>query len=179
MLDYSMMYHADTPLKRLYHGSEMIWEYVEPEPPEPTYDETKINLIRVTSDGEPFEPSEILYPSTLREASEMMDGDGRVWHLYIGNQTGITTLNSQNYIGASTAVIITLNEGLTTIGSWGIMYTQYLKRLIIPSTVTSINSSGIINVGYRGNPIIEVRKSENSISGAPWGSIDGTVIWTG
>lgn len=149
-------------------------------PPAPSYDETKINLIRVTSDGEPFEPSEILYPSTLKDANNIISaGDGRYWHLYIGSQTGLTALNSQNYIASSTGVIITLNEGLTTIGSWGIMYSNYLKRLIIPSTVTSINSSGIMNVTTRGNPTIEVRKPEYSISGAPWGASDATIIWTG
>lgn len=52
-----------------------------------------------------------------------------------------------------------------------------LKTITIPSTITSINSNCFLSC--YSLETITVNKAEGSITGAPWGAPNATVVWTG
>ena len=71
------------------------------------------------------------------------------------------------------ATKITLHEGLESIGEHAFGYNRYLEEISIPSTVTVI--------GYEAFPVtlktININKSANSITGAPWGATNAQINW--
>lgn len=52
-----------------------------------------------------------------------------------------------------------------------------LTEISLPSTVTSIDSTAFN--GCNNLKTITINKTQNSISGAPWGATNATVTWTG
>lgn len=79
---------------------------------------------------------------------------------------------------------VTIRSGVKTIGSRAFASTA-ITSITIPSSVTSIED-GTGHYTYAGAfsecsnlTSIIVEKTENSISGAPWGATNATVTWTG
>lgn len=69
-------------------------------------------------------------------------------------------------------------EGVTSIESTTFSdRPEYLTTLKIPSTVTVIRDW--ILAGFSHLTTIIVNQPEDSITGAPWGATNATVIWTG
>jgi len=71
---------------------------------------------------------------------------------------------------------VTLNEGLKQIGDYAFSDNLFTE-ITIPSTVTSISSSAFAK--NSNLQTINVRNSENAISGSPWGASNATVNWIG
>lgn len=72
---------------------------------------------------------------------------------------------------------VSMPSNLMSIGKWAFQNCTSLTSIEIPSGVTSINElafNGCTNLTE-----ITVNKSQDSISGAPWGATNATIAWTG
>lgn len=67
---------------------------------------------------------------------------------------------------------------ITTLGTNTFYKCTALENIEIPSTVTTINSNAF-NGCTQDNLIITIHKAEDSISGAPWGATNATIVWDG
>ena len=72
--------------------------------------------------------------------------------------------------GCSALTSITLPEGITSIGEQAFLGCTSLESIVIPSSVETIAENAFS--GCTSLKTITINKTENSISGAPWG--DGT-----
>ena len=71
---------------------------------------------------------------------------------------------------------LNIEEGLEEIGQQSFYRCLNLRSVVIPSTITSINSIAFDDCTNLST--ITIRKSENSITGAPWTNVAGVgVIW--
>lgn len=70
---------------------------------------------------------------------------------------------------------VIIHEGVTSVPNNMFSSCFDLVSVHIPSTVETIGS---MSFGYCAAEIV-INKPENSISGAPWGAENATVIWTG
>lgn len=69
---------------------------------------------------------------------------------------------------------VTLNEGLKTMGGYSFSDNLFTE-ITIPSTVTFISTTSF--TGNSNLQTINIKNSENAISGAPWGATNATVNW--
>lgn len=96
----------------------------------------------------------------------------------IGNLSDVASVSNPNYFyGCPNLVGVTLSQFVTTLGSQAFYGCIGLKSITIPSSVTSIASNAF--TGCSNLTTITVNKAQGSISGAPWGATNATVVWTG
>lgn len=69
------------------------------------------------------------------------------------------------------------NDEFTTISTYSYSTNTALKTVTVPTNVTTITSSAFN--GCTALTTITVNKPADSISGAPWGAPNATVVWTG
>lgn len=99
-----------------------------------------------------------------------------------GSLTKINLPNSLTSIGEAVfnqciaLADITLPDSVTSIGNGAFMGCKSLKSITIPSGVQILGTVMFKNSGLE---TITINKPENSISGAPWGATNATVVWTG
>ena len=74
-------------------------------------------------------------------------------------------------------VRVSLPSSVTIISNSAFYNCYSLKSINIPSGVTSIGESAFS--GCTGLQTITINAAEGSISGAPWGATNATVVWTG
>lgn len=86
----------------------------------------------------------------------------------IGNNTFYNDVSLRN---------VTINGSPTSIGSSVFYGCSALSKINIPSSVTTIGSGAFTNC----NSLVEIAidRPQDSISGAPWGAPNATVVWTG
>ena len=72
---------------------------------------------------------------------------------------------------------IVVPDTVTSIGAYAFAYCTNLTTITIPSTVTSIGYNAFSYCDKL--TLITINKAPNSISGAPWGALYASVIWTG
>ena len=87
--------------------------------------------------------------------------------------SGLTNLDYISGFGHNQLTSVTLPNNIKTIGD--AFYDNQLTSIEIPNSVTTIGDSSFYN-----NPnltLIEIDKTENSISGSPWGASNATVTW--
>ena len=90
--------------------------------------------------------------------------------------SGVTSIGN-NAFNRTAFTKFVVPESVTSIGMGTFAYCSNLQEIEIPSGVTSINSLAF--AGCTNLTKITINKPENSISGAPWGATNATVIWTG
>ena len=88
----------------------------------------------------------------------------------------VTSIGDYAFSRCGNLTTITIPNSVTTIGAYAFQHCYSLSSLTIPSSVTSI-----AGVAFSSTNIttITINKPINSISGAPWGAIYATVVWTG
>ena len=86
-------------------------------------------------------------------------------------------IRREAFDGCFTLEQVNLPENLETIGDYAFSKCMELKSIVIPSTVTTIATTAFGNC--ESLETITVNKAEGSISGAPWGAPNATVVWTG
>lgn len=88
----------------------------------------------------------------------------------------ITTIPNLCFSGCTLLNNIAIPESVIYINNFAFNECTSLTSMSIPSSVSAIGSYGF----YRCTDItITIDKPEGSISGAPWGATNATVIWTG
>jgi hypothetical protein len=90
--------------------------------------------------------------------------------------SGVTTIGDNAFNGTAFTKFV-VPESVTSIGSGAFAYCSNLQEIEIPSGVTSLNS--LTFYGCTNLTKITIHKPENSLSGAPWGATNATVVWTG
>jgi hypothetical protein len=89
---------------------------------------------------------------------------------------GVSSLESSVLAGCTSLREIEIPSSVISIKEYALAETS-LTQLYIPGSVTTISSSSF--GGCFGLLAITINKPENSISGAPWGAPNATVVWTG
>jgi hypothetical protein len=89
----------------------------------------------------------------------------------------VTSIGSYAFQDCTSLTDVTLSSSLTSIGSQAFNRCTALEAITIPNTVTSIGSRAFS--GCTSLQTITINKAEGSITGAPWGATNATVVWTG
>jgi hypothetical protein len=90
--------------------------------------------------------------------------------------SGVTSLNNSVFSGCSALTSVTIQDGVTTIKMYTFAGCTKLASVTIPSSVTSISSYAFSNCTGLTS-ICVAGKTENQISGSPWGASKATVTW--
>lgn len=89
----------------------------------------------------------------------------------------VTRIGNYIFYACTDLTSITIPGSVTSIGSSAFSGCTGLTTIIIPSSVTEIaftTFNGCTNL-----TTITINKAEGSITGAPWGATNATVVWTG
>lgn len=90
---------------------------------------------------------------------------------------GITEIEQKAFNNCLSLTSITIPNSVSTIGQGAFGYCDGLTSVTIGSGITSINSYAF---QYSPNlTTITINKPQGSVSGAPWGATNATVVWTG
>ena len=89
----------------------------------------------------------------------------------------VLTLQPQSFIGCNKLAHVTLPLSLISIQDYAFLNCSSLTSIEIPSSVNRIISSSFS--GCSNLATITINKPQDSISGAPWGAPNATVIWNG
>lgn len=89
----------------------------------------------------------------------------------------ITEIESKAFYFCIGLESITIPSGVSTINSNAFSYCDSLTSVTIGNGITSINSSTFNN--STNITTITINKPQGSVSGAPWGATNATVVWTG
>lgn len=93
----------------------------------------------------------------------------------IGN--GITSIGGNAFHDCTGLTSVTISNSVTTI-DWNAFYNcTGLTSVTIPRSVTSIGNNAFYGCGNLTT--ITIKKPQGSISGAPWGAPNATIVWTG
>lgn len=176
--------------------------------PGQSYDETKITVALLNENDEPGEIFGVYgnLPDA-QNALVRQAATGNRFYVHIGENAGITTMGATGAGGQGTISGITspfrvripqsvtamnintfsnstglmmpviLPENLTTIGNSAFGNCQRLTSVTIPGSVTSIHEFAFYSCANLTE--ITINKPSGSISGAPWGATNATVVWTG
>ena len=90
---------------------------------------------------------------------------------------GITSIGNSAFYGCLALANVGLPNGITSIDFFAFAYCSALKTIEIPSSIESIGENSF--QGCRTLETITINKPEGSITGAPWGAPNATVVWTG
>jgi hypothetical protein len=90
---------------------------------------------------------------------------------------GLSTLTQQAFQDCTALVDVTIPNGVQSIGTFVFNRCSSLVSVEIPASVTEIGTNCF--AGATALTTITINKPENSISGAPWGATNATVVWTG
>lgn len=105
------------------------------------------------------------------------DSHPEIKEVYI--QYGITRLGDGLLQGCTNLEYVYIPDSVISIGDHVFYLCEKLKSIVIPSSVTEISNYAFNNDYYHCLELetITINKPENSISGAPWGATNATVVW--
>lgn len=90
---------------------------------------------------------------------------------------GVTSIGDRAFGGCTGLTSVTIPDSVTSIGTYAFVTCTGLTNITIPNSVTSIGASAF---NFCSNlTTITIDKPQDSISGAPWGAPNATVVWTG
>lgn len=126
------------------------------------------------------------------------------WVTHVDTANTLNTIGSYEFAantsGRSVLEKINLSESIDTIQPYAFRYCDRLTQITIPNSVKTIKESAFIycsalETAVIGNGItsidsyaftgcdalktITINKPQDSVSGAPWGATNATVVWTG
>ena len=90
---------------------------------------------------------------------------------------GLTEIKSYLFYNCTVLSSVTIPNSVTSIGGSAFENCTSLTSITIPNSVTDIGMNAFY--GCTNLKEIKVDNTENSISNAPWGATNATVIWTG
>lgn len=90
---------------------------------------------------------------------------------------GVTSIGNSAFYGCSALANVGLPNGITSIDVFAFGFCKLLEVIEIPNSVESIGEKCF--QGCTALETITINKPEGSISGAPWGAPNATVVWTG
>lgn len=102
-------------------------------------------------------------------------GARQIEEVVIGDD--ITGIDDTAFYKCSTLTSVTIGDSVTSIGYKAFFNCSGLTSVNIPNSVISIDSTAFnICTNLR---TITINKPQDSVSGAPWGATNATVVWTG
>ena len=90
--------------------------------------------------------------------------------------SSVTSIGQNAFYNCNRITSVTL-PNISTINSYAFRYNRGLATVTIGSAVTSIATNAFADCDALTT--ITINKAEGSISGAPWGALNATVVWTG
>lgn len=91
--------------------------------------------------------------------------------------SGTLTINSRVFEKCSALESITIPDSVTKIKSEAFYNCNKLKTAVIGNGIESMSSNSF--VACTALELIVINKPQGSVSGAPWGATNATVVWTG
>ena len=91
--------------------------------------------------------------------------------------SSLTSINNSAFYGCTGLTSIEIPSSVTSINNNAFSGCTGLTSIEIPSSVTSIGITAFN--GCTNLTAITVHKAEGSITGAPWGATNATVVWDG
>ena len=91
--------------------------------------------------------------------------------------SSVTSIGDSAFYGCYSLTSVTIPSSVTSIGDSVFYNCQGLASITIPNSVTSIGDDTFS--GCDSLATITIHKSEGSITGAPWGAPNATVVWDG
>lgn len=88
----------------------------------------------------------------------------------------VTSIANQAFDWCVNLTSASFGTGLTSIGWYVMRNCTGLTVVNVPSSVTSIDANAFNSCTQQGL-VINVDKEQDSISGAPWGATNATVVW--
>ena len=89
----------------------------------------------------------------------------------------ILSIGDSAFYSCSGLTSVTIGNSVTTIGGSAFTLCTSLTSITIPSSVTTIGGDAFS--GCSNLTTITIDKPQDSVSGAPWGATNATVVWTG
>lgn len=116
--------------------------------------------------------------STYNASDDNADGYSKVTVNVESEYNAKYVKNPGTTFNASDSLVeLSIPEGYTNFTAGQFRYSNALKKIGIPSTMPTIPSNAF---AYNNNlETITINQPEGSISGAPWGAPNATVVWTG
>lgn len=165
-------YIYDTELDSIYQGDIMIYGGSD----EPSYDETKIAVIKLGDNDVPTE--NVMYYDDTEEIYDALYGSGNDRYMVrCGSEVPTTNLDRRLVNITKLRIIEVLTPITAFSNSYYFSGCTNLKSVTLPSSIESIGNNVFALCGSLET--ITINKPENSISGAPWGATNATIVWTG
>ena len=90
---------------------------------------------------------------------------------------GIQEFAPYEFIGCESLESIEIPQSLTVISTVAFAYCKSLTEITIPSSIEGMGNE--VFYGCTNLKTITINKPQDSISGAPWGATNATVVWNG
>lgn len=91
--------------------------------------------------------------------------------------SGVTSIGTNAFQNFNKLASVDIPSSVTSIGNYAFASCTSLTSIDIPSGVTSIGSNAFQDC--TNLTTITIHKAESSITGAPWGAPNATVVWDG
>ena len=88
----------------------------------------------------------------------------------------VTSIGDSAFYECYRLSAITIPNSVTSIGKTVFYKCYSLSAITIPNSVTDIDIAAFLNTSLT---TITINKPTDSISGAPWGATQATIVWTG
>ena len=91
--------------------------------------------------------------------------------------SGTLTIGDYAFHFCKSLTSLNIPDSVTSIGSEAFYYCNALETVVIGNGIETIKSSAFSNC--TALTTIVINKPQDSVSGAPWGATNATVVWTG
>ena len=138
-----------------------------------------VSILGVTGNYDPtptLVPKNITANGTYAASSDNADGYSSVT-VDVASENNAKFGNTPTTFVLANIVSIDIPSGVTSIGNNAFQNCTNLTAIDIPSSVTSIGNNAF--TGCTNLTAITIHKAEGSITGAPWGATNATVVWDG
>ena len=160
-------------------------------------DSTNIRILELTSDGQATDMVTVV--TRLRDASDFfLYHETGKYHVEIGKDHPVHEMQETLFFGVPALYSIVIPNTFTSISD-SCFWQSGLTEVYLPNTIQTIGAyafsgtniatfdvpKSVVSIGEgafedcESLTTVTIHGDEDSISGAPWGATDATIVWTG